>query len=144
MKKITLAAAFSLGMLAMFLIMGSGKPADKEKYILEREKDIMTEQAGPHNGGGKTTAFPFFSKVNDLDFVLRKRILHPGSSIGYHLQERDEIYYITEGEGKMYMNGDSFTVARGDAILTRGGSSHGLRPLHDADLTLIISYIPAK
>jgi mannose-6-phosphate isomerase-like protein (cupin superfamily) len=72
--------------------------------------------------------------------VFRKRVLHPGSSIGYHKQERDEVYYILSGTGEMEMNGKTFHVKTGDAILTRPGSSHGLKQSGKDDLVIFISY----
>jgi mannose-6-phosphate isomerase-like protein (cupin superfamily) len=38
----------------------------------------------------------------------------------------------------MQMNGKSFPVKAGDCILTRPGSSHGLKP--NGEMTLIIMY----
>jgi len=75
-----------------------------------------------------------------LKTAFRKRILKPGSSIGYHLQKEDEIYYIISGNGKMQMNGKIFSVKPGDAILTRRGSSHGIAPNADHDLVILIVY----
>ena len=72
--------------------------------------------------------------------VFRKRILHPGSAIGYHLQNEDEIYYISKGTGVMKMNGKTFPVKEGDAILTRPGSSHGLAPSGNDDMVVFIMY----
>jgi mannose-6-phosphate isomerase-like protein (cupin superfamily) len=112
-----------------------------DPYIFEHEKDIASKQPGPHNGGGNTTAFNFFSQAKDFHLAFRKRILHPGSSIGYHLQKEDEIYYVLSGKGEMQMNGESFEVTAGDAILTRPGSSHGLRQIGTEDLVIIINYI---
>lgn len=109
-------------------------------YILEHEKDIAKEEPGTHNGTGMTTGYSFFLKAADLKIVFRKRILKPGASIGYHLQKDDEIYYIISGTGVMKMNGESFTVKAGDAILTRAGSSHDLRQTGQEDLAIIINY----
>lgn len=109
-------------------------------YILEHEKNIAKEEPGPHNGAGITTGYSFFSKAPDLKIVFRKRILKPGASIGYHLQKDDEIYYIISGTGIMKMNGESFTVKAGDAILTRPGSSHDLQQTGQQDLAIIINY----
>jgi mannose-6-phosphate isomerase-like protein (cupin superfamily) len=39
----------------------------------------------------------------------------------------------------MTINGKSFPVSAGDAILTRPGNSHGLKPVGDS-LALIINY----
>ena len=55
--------------------------------------------------------------------------LPPGSSIGEHAHQdaREEIYLIQYGEGVMQMDGEERPVRAGDVILTRIGSSHGLR-----------------
>lgn len=111
-----------------------------QSYILEHEKDIAKNEPGTHNGGGSTTGYSFFSKAEGLKMTFRKRILHPGSAIGYHLQKEDEIYYIISGTGEMQMNSKTFPVKEGDAILTRPGSSHGLKQTGNSDLTIIIAY----
>ena len=117
-----------------------GKRFQQKGYILEHEKDIATEQPGPHNGGGTSIGYSFFSKAENLNLVFRKRVLKPGSAIGYHLQTEDEIYYIVSGEGVMKMNDESFPVHAGDAILTRPGSSHGLTQTGKENLVIIVNY----
>ena len=138
-KYITIAVLFFFsGILASKVL---GRNAQDGGYILEHEKEIATQQPGPHNGGGNTTAFNFFSKATGFKLAFRKRILHPGSAIGYHLQKEDEIYYVLRGQGQMEMNGKSFDVHAGDAVLTRPGSSHGLKQTGAEDLVIIINYI---
>src|ERR1035437_1836687 len=95
-------------------------------YILEHEKTLAVDQPGPNNGLGTTTGYSFFAKADGLKLVFRKRVLHPGSSIGYHLQTEDEIYYVVSGKGEMKMNEKLIPMNPGDAILTRPSSSHGL------------------
>ncbi|MDB5024463.1 MAG: cupin protein [Mucilaginibacter sp.] len=112
----------------------------KPPYLLEHESDIAKNEPGTHNGGGNTTGYSFFSKAEGLKMVFRKRVLHPGSAIGYHLQKEDEVYYIVSGTGEMQMNGQSFTVKAGDAILTRPGSAHSLTQTGNNDLAVIIAY----
>jgi mannose-6-phosphate isomerase-like protein (cupin superfamily) len=112
----------------------------KQPYILEHEKNIAKNEPGTHNGGGSTTGYSFFAKASGLKMTFRKRVLHPGSAIGYHLQKDDEIYYIISGSGEMQMNGKTFPVKTGDAILTRPGSSHGLKQTGKDDLVIIITY----
>jgi len=111
-----------------------------EGYILEHDAEVAKRGAGPHNGGGQSTGYSFFEKASDFKYVFRKRVLHPGAAIGYHLQKEDEIYYILSGTGVMQMNGKEFPVKAGDAILTRPGSSHGLKQTGKEDLVLIITY----
>jgi len=67
-------------------------------------------------------------------------VLHKGAAIGYHLQKTDEVYYITGGDGIMTINGKPFPVKAGDAVLTRGGSSHGLVQKGGSDLTIVITF----
>ena len=114
--------------------------ASADGYVIQRDKDVAKDEPGPHNGGGPSTGYIFFEKIPDLKFSFRKRVLHRGAAIGYHLQATDEVYYIIGGNGKMTMNGNEFPVKPGDAILTRGGSSHGLVQTGAGDLTIIITF----
>ena len=109
-------------------------------YVLERDADVAKNEPGPHNGGGPSTGYVFFDKTPNLKFSFRKRVLHKGAAIGYHLQKTDEVYYFTGGQGEMTINGKSFDVHAGDAVLTRGGSSHGLVQRGVGDLTIIITF----
>ena len=109
-------------------------------YVLERDVDVAKNEPGPHSGGGPSTGYVFFEKAPNLKFSFRKRVLHKGAAIGYHLQKTDEVYYFTGGQGVMTINGKPFDVHAGDAVLTRGGSSHGLVQKGDGDLTIIITF----
>jgi len=129
------AAAFSLLFMFGFINFQQDKG-----YIIDHERDIAVNESGSHNGGGQTTAFSFFNKYKDAKFTFRKRILHPGSAIGYHLQGKQEIYYILNGNGELQMNGKTIPVTTGDAILTLPGSSHGLKPVGNEDLSVLIVY----
>jgi mannose-6-phosphate isomerase-like protein (cupin superfamily) len=109
-------------------------------FILENDMEVQATEPGPHAGGGETTAYSFFRGARWLNLVFRKRALKPGSAIGYHLQNEDEIYYILSGRGAMTIDGETFDVASGDAILTRPGSSHGLKQVGGEDLVILINY----
>jgi mannose-6-phosphate isomerase-like protein (cupin superfamily) len=126
--------------LTFIISSGIAQQGQGNGYVLQHEKEIALKEPGTHNGGGMTTGYNFFSKTPDLKFVFRKRVLHPGSAIGYHKQEVDEVYYILSGAGEMSMNGKTFPVKAGDAILTRPGNSHGLKPTGKSELALIIAY----
>src|SRR4051794_32555460 len=119
MKMSALISAFIAGIFSTILVCAFTRHQQSEGYILEHEQEIRVSEPGSHKGGGQTIAYPFFSKAPGLKLVFRKRTLLPGSSIGYHLQQADEIYYILSGSGEMTMNGKSFPVTAGDAILTR-------------------------
>ena len=109
-------------------------------YVLERDAEIALEEPGTHGGGGKTIGYSFFKKTPNLKLVFRKRALKPGSAIGYHLQKEDEIYYVLSGRGEMTIDGKSFEMKPGDALLTRPGASHGLKQIGAEDLVILINY----
>ncbi|WP_343523176.1 cupin domain-containing protein [Pedobacter sp.] len=121
-------------------IAAKAQTPDTSKYILQNDVEVAKTEPGTHNGGGETIGFNFFANARNLKTAFRKRILKPGSSIGYHLQKEDEIYYVISGNGTMQMNGKTFAVKPGDAILTRPGSSHGIAPNAGNDLTILIVY----
>src|SRR5947207_4850127 len=109
-------------------------------YILERDSEVAVTEPGTHNGGGQTVGYSFFKKVPKLALVFRKRALKPGSGIGYHEQKEDEIYYVLSGHGTMTIDDNPCNVGPGDAILTRPGSSHGLKQAGAEDLVIMINY----
>ncbi len=109
-------------------------------FILQTDKGVAAPEPGPHGGGGQTTAYKFFDNVKDMSFTFRRRAMHPGSAIGYHLQKEDEIYYVLSGTGVMTVNGQSFEVTAGSAVLTRPGHSHGLVQKGTDDLVVLIAY----
>jgi mannose-6-phosphate isomerase-like protein (cupin superfamily) len=109
-------------------------------YILERDAEVAKSEPGTHKGGGETIGYSFFAKAPGLKMVFRKRALKPGSGIGYHEQKEDEIYYVLSGRGTMTIDGKSFEVGPGTAVLTRPGSSHGLKQIGDENLVIMINY----
>lgn len=125
---------------AIFSFVAKAQTNDTSKYILQNDIEVVKKEPGTHKGGGETIGYNFFADAKNLKTAFRKRTLKPGSSIGYHLQKEDEIYYVLSGNGIMQMNGKSFPVKPGDAILTRPGSSHGIAPNADNDLVIMIVY----
>ena len=109
-------------------------------YIVQHDTDVAATEPGPHKGGGNTIGHSFFSNTPALRLVFRKRVLKPGSGIGYHVQQEDEIYYVLSGLGVMTLDGKTVEVGPGTAVLTRTGSSHGLKQTGSEDLVIIINY----
>src|SRR6266545_3076006 len=68
-----------------------------EGYVIERDAEVAKNEPGPHAGSGQSTGYIFFESVPNLKFSFRKRVLHSGASIGYHLQQTDEVYYVLSG-----------------------------------------------
>jgi mannose-6-phosphate isomerase-like protein (cupin superfamily) len=109
-------------------------------YLIEQDAAVAREEPGPHAGGGRTIGYSFFNSTPGLRLVFRKRVLKPGSAIGYHEQKEDEIYYVLSGRGQMTLDGRTVDVGPGTAILTRTGSSHGLKQVGTDDLVILINY----
>lgn len=115
-------------------------PAMRSDSYVQNERDIAVEQPGPHEGVGTTTAYPFFERAEGFDLIFRKRALHPGATIGAHVNDKDEIYYVLSGKGELTLQGKRREVGPGDAILTRDGDSHALKQVGDEDLVIFIVY----
>jgi len=139
MRRLFVLTAILLGVPWFALTRFAAAPAPGG-YILERDAEVKSNEPGPHAGGGQTTAYSFFKKAPGLKLVFRKRALKPGAAIGYHLQAEDEIYYVLSGRGSMTIDDKTFDVGPGDAILTRPGSSHGLKQVGAEDLVIMINY----
>ena len=110
-------------------------------YIVQHDADIAKSEPGTHNGGGQTVGYSFFKSVPNMHLVFRKRALKPGSGIGYHEQKEDEIYYVLSGTGTMTLDGKTVDITPGTAVLTRTGSSHGLKQTGADDLVILINYM---
>jgi mannose-6-phosphate isomerase-like protein (cupin superfamily) len=130
--------------LAGILIGAAGvvgaQHAAKGGYVIERDADVAKTEPGTHNGGGETIGYSFFTRTPNMPFVFRKRALKPGSGIGYHEQKEDEVYYVLSGKGVMTLDDKPVDVGPGTAVLTRPGSSHGLKQIGSEDLVIMIAY----
>jgi mannose-6-phosphate isomerase-like protein (cupin superfamily) len=128
---------------AILAIAATSRPAaqpGKGGYIIQHDADIQKAEPGTHNGGGQTVGYSFFDKTPGMRFVFRKRTLKPGSGIGYHEQKEDEVYYVLSGHGVMTLDDKPVEIGPGTAVLTRPGSSHGLRQTGNEDLVILIAY----
>ena len=128
------------GILALAAASHPAAQPGKGGYIIQHEADIQKAEPGTHNGGGQTIDYSFFDKTPGMRFVFRKRALKPGSGIGYHEQKEDEVYYVLSGRGVMTLDDKPVEIGPGTAVLTRPGSSHGLRQTGKEDLVILIAY----
>jgi mannose-6-phosphate isomerase-like protein (cupin superfamily) len=129
-----------VGILIGAAAIAGAQQKTKGGYIVERDAEVAKNEPGTHHGGGQTVGYSFFAKVPKMPFVFRKRALKPGSGIGYHEQKEDEVYYVLSGKGVMTLDDKPVDVGPGTAILTRPGSSHGLKQVGSDDLVILIAY----
>jgi mannose-6-phosphate isomerase-like protein (cupin superfamily) len=131
----------ALGLAIVLAAAVSAQEAKKKGgYVIQRDEQVAKTEPGPHSGPGQTVGHVFFDKTPNLHFSFRKRVLKPGAGIGYHEQHEDEVYYVLSGRGVMTLDDKPYDVTPGTAILTRTGSSHGLKQAGSEDLVLIITY----
>jgi mannose-6-phosphate isomerase-like protein (cupin superfamily) len=135
------ALGFASLLAAVLAAAVSAQDAHKKGgYIIQRDAEVAKAEPGPHQGPGQTVGHVFFDKTPNLHFSFRKRVLKPGSAIGYHEQHEDEVYYVLSGRGVMTLDDKPYDVTPGMAILTRTGSSHGLKQVGGEDLVLVITF----
>src|SRR3954454_20236403 len=128
-------AAVVVGMFIGAAAMLVAQPAKvKGGFIVQHDADIAKNEPGTHDGGGQTVGYSFFDKTPGMKFVFRKRALKPGAGIGYHEKKEDEVYCVRSGAGVMTLDDKPHDVGPGTAILTRPGSSHGLKQTGSDDL----------
>src|SRR6195256_3525191 len=113
---------------------------DKGGFIVQHDAEIAKNEPGTHNGGGQTIGYSFFDKTPGMHFVFRKRLFKPGSGVGYHEKHEDEVYYVLSGNGVMTLDDKPVPIGPGTAVLTRPGSSHGLKQTGTEDLVVLIAY----
>jgi len=129
-----------------FLLIGLVLQGTSGHSVVERDVEVAVDAPGPHDGGGKTTGYLFFEKVPNPVIGFRKRVLHPGAAIGYHPHDGsepglgDEVYYVVSGRGELTLDGRKQEIGPGTAVLTRLGSSHGLRQIGSEDLVVILTW----
>lgn len=102
--------------------------------LITNEKDIEQEHFSAHGGKGLIDIRFAFKKYqhyrNNNDskwkcFAIAE--LSPGSTAGYHKHEdTDEIFYIIDGKATIAIDGKARKIKKGDIVLTRMGSSHGI------------------
>lgn len=93
-----------------------------------------------HGGHGSCMVRTLLTSEFDSSLAyVREIVLHANSSVGIHPHSGDEeLYYIISGRGIMMVNGEQKVVVSGDVVLTKSGSSHGLRNESDRDLRFFV------
>ncbi|WGM31200.1 cupin domain-containing protein [Brevundimonas sp. NIBR11] len=112
--------------------------------VVIHEADTRVEQVPPHNGTGMSTAYRISDVAPNRAMEFRKRVMHPGSSIGLHLIAHDEVYYVVSGEGDVISDGVTTRMTAGDTAYLYDGNNVGITQVGDEDLVLIIAYPTAQ
>jgi len=61
----------------------------------------------------------------------------------HHHRETEELYFIIQGSGIMYLDNDSFEVTQGDSIAIRPGQKHCIENTGKSELKFLCCCSPA-
>ncbi len=68
----------------------------------------------------------------------------PGGEIGEETHEgTDQVLYLVEGEGEVFLNGEKKAYKTGDIVLVHDGTRHNFKNTGKQDLKIITMYSPA-
>jgi len=112
--------------------------------LVIHEDDVRVRQVPPHDGTGMSTAYRISDAAPNRAMEFRKRVMHPGASIGLHVITHDEVYHVVSGEGDVTSDGVTTRVKAGDTAYLYDGNDVGIAQVGDADLVLIIAYPLAR
>ena len=85
----------------------------------------MEEEIKPNFKGGEKE-YRVKDYTDDLNKIMRGRLI-PGASIGLHTHEvNSEIIYIIKGSGKTICDGVEFRLNEGDCTYCKKGHNHTL------------------
>ena len=93
----------------------------------------------------ETLANSNFRKVlytaKNLQLVLM--CLKPGEEIGMEVHQNDQFFRIEQGQGKVIIDDNEYTVDNGDVMVVPAGSKHNVINVSDTeDLKLYTIYAP--
>jgi quercetin dioxygenase-like cupin family protein len=105
------------------------------------DKGKQQKVANAHGGEGFIYWYRAFdesdfnSKWEFVDWVS----IPPNCSVGIHKHDgNEEMYFVVNGTGLMTVDGEERIVTRGDVVLTKSGSSHGLKNNSNEDIDLFV------
>ena len=98
----------------------------------ERQDDVREQMRG---GDGAVVIRQPGAPAAPHCRMAAELLLGPGCSIGEHIHEGEsETFFILEGQGTYYDDGQAQQVASGDTCICYSGHSHALANTSDADL----------
>ncbi len=116
------------------------------RMVVIDQRDVSVDQPPPHGAIGMSTAYRISDAAPGRTMEFRRRVLHPGSAIGEHPIDHDEVYYVLAGQGEVVSDGETRMLMAGMAAYLYDGAIVGIRQVGAEPLDLIVSYPlkPAK
>ncbi len=109
--------------------------------MIRKRKDMEFKvcDKGCHNGQGKYEFFKVI-KGEDSDIInfIHDDFLDPGTSFGIHLHDKEEVYFVLEGNGILTYDDKEYEITAGDVSLIKPGHSHGIKNTGISKLRLVV------
>jgi mannose-6-phosphate isomerase-like protein (cupin superfamily) len=127
--------------------LGSPDTLVPEKIMIKRRDAMALEtRERMRDGAGSVEILHVFAKENlrGRARLFARLKLGAGSSIGYHVHDREEeVFYILSGKGKVTEeDGKSSDVGPGDAVLTGNGGGHSIENTGSESLEILAVILP--
>jgi quercetin dioxygenase-like cupin family protein len=115
------------------------------RNLIWRNDELKKEVFSRMHGGEGDIEILNIVKKEDLcgkARLIAKVTFGVGSSIGVHKHENEEeIFYILSGKGRLNIDGIDYEVKPGDSVITKSGSSHSFRNIHDKEKLVVLVVI---
>ena len=110
--------------------------------MIRRKEECEVEyREHMRDGDGTVELTHFITSPEELcnkGRLFSRIILKPGTSIGYHLHEKDsELFYILNGTAEYNDGGEVQTVHAGDVTICPPGTGHGIANKTEETVELI-------
>ncbi len=131
--------AAALVLAALPSLAGAQGAAVGRPQLIQDGDIAKAVPGGPHEGKGPSVTMPFSMTVGLEHLYFSKRILHPGATVGRHLIDVHEVYYLVEGEAEIIDDAGSRLVKPGTAMVLTPGQTVELRQRGAKDAVMIIA-----
>lgn len=79
---------------------------------------------------------------NSLQSLAEATIAVGAQTAKHRHTKTEELYYINQGSGLMYLGGEQFEVQQGDTICIPAGTAHNIKNTGDVELKILCSCTP--
>lgn len=111
-------------------------------HLFRAQKEMVAQtRTGIHEGVGNIFARQVLQGADSEMGILflHDNLMEPGASIGNHPHtDSEEIYFVLEGHGTYYLDGEPKSMGPGDVALIKPGHSHGLVNSGSTRLRLLV------
>ena len=80
-----------------------------------------------------------WDEIEDTPFGASMAIIEPGGQTMIHSHEPDETFIIFQGQGSIYIDGETNPVSQGDVMVMPSGTEHTLKNTSDTEPLMFLS-----